>query len=71
MIKTSPLNSSLSADVIQPLNIKVKDHRIKKNWISNKLTSLSIQEDDEEELYASSLPQVQKRFGLEMEQRVL
>jgi len=65
------LNSSLSTDVVQPLNIKVKDHRIKKNWISNKLTSLSIQEDDEEELYGSSLPQVQKRFGLEMEQIVL
>jgi len=64
-------NTSLSTDIIQPLNTKVKDHRIKKNWISNKMSSLSIQEDEEEELHAPSMPQVQNRFELEMEQRVL
>jgi hypothetical protein len=64
-------NSSLSTDIIQPLNSKVKDHRIKKNWASNKMSTLSIQEDEEEELYATSLPQVQKRFEIEREQRVL
>jgi len=64
-------NSSFCTDIIEPINSKVKDHRIKKNWISNKMSSLSIQEDEEEELYASSFPQVQKRFELEMEQRVL
>merc|ERR1712038_2167582 len=64
-------NSSLCTDIIQPLNTKVKDHRIKKNWISNKMSSLSIQEDEEEELHAPSIPQVQNRFEPEMEQRVL
>lgn len=67
-----PTSSFLCTDMIQPINKQVKDHhRIKKNWVSSKISSLSIREDDEEEHYSSSLPQVQKQFELEMEQRVL
>merc|ERR1712141_385565 len=64
-------NSALCRNVVQPPASKIENHRIKKNWISSNISTLSIQEDDEDDLYPPSLPEVQKRFELEMEQRVL
>ena len=67
-----PSSSLMYSDAIQPIYHEMMGHhRIKKKWISGKLSSLSIQEDDEEELYPAPLPQVQRRFELEIEQRVL
>jgi len=63
--------SSVCRDVLQLECEKIKNHRIKKTWLSNKISAVSIQEDDEEELYPSSLPNINHRFEIDMEQRVL
>ena len=63
--------SSVCKDVLQLECDKIKNHRIKKTWLSNKMSAVSIQEDDEEELYPSSLPNISHRFEIDMEQRVL
>jgi len=63
--------SSLSKDMLQPDRNEIKEHRIKKTWLKNKISAMSIQEDDEEQSYTSSLPEINHKFELSMEQRVL
>merc|ERR1712038_1797619 len=63
--------SSVCRDVLQLECDKIKNHRIKKTWLSNKMSTISIQEDDEEEIYTSSVPHINHRFEIDMEQRVL
>jgi len=63
--------SSVSGDLLELKCDKIKNHRIKKTWLSNKMSSISIQEDDEEEIYSSSVPHINHRFEIDMEQRVL
>jgi len=63
--------SSVSGDVLELKCDKIKNHRIKKTWLSNKMSAISIQEDDEEEIYSSSLSHINHRFEIDMEQRVL
>jgi len=63
--------SSLCNEMLQPDNNKIKNHRIKKKWLSNKMSAMSIQEDDEEQFCTSSLSQINNKFELDMEQRVL
>jgi len=62
--------SSLSKDILQPDCNQIKEHRIKKTWLKNKISAMSIQEDDEEQSY-TSLPQINHKFEMNMEQRVL
>jgi len=61
---------SLSKEILQPDCNKIKEHRIKKDWLKNKISAMSIQEDDEEQYY-TSLPQINHKFEMNMEQRVL
>jgi len=63
--------SSLCNEMLQPDYNKIKNHRIKKKWLSNKMSAMSIQEDDEEQFCTSSLSQINNKFELDMEQRVL
>jgi len=64
-------NSTLCRNMLQPGFNNIKDHRIKKAWLANNMSVVSIQEDDEEELYPSSVPHINHRFEVDREQRVL
>lgn len=64
-------NSTLCRNMLQPGFNNIKDHRIKKAWLSNNMSVMSIQEDDEEELYPYSVPHIDHRFEVDREQRVL
>jgi len=63
--------TSVCRDGLESKCDKIKNHRIKKTWLSNKMSAISIQEDDEEEIYSSSLSHINHRFEIDMEQRVL
>merc|ERR1712038_1083702 len=63
--------SSVCREVLKSECDKIKNHRIKKTWLSNKMSAISIQEDDEEEIYSTSLSPINHRFEFDMEQRVL
>jgi len=64
-------STALCRNMLQADFNNIKDHRIKKTWLSNNMSAMSIQEDEEEELYPSSLPHIDHRFEIDMEQRVL